>query len=707
MLYLRCPNIGHLFGYFMNGYKNVLFDRRTNQILVRRVGETKYSRIDYKPFYYMQTTEKTDFKDCYGNYMRRIEGGEKETLDRYKSAGIKIAESELDPVVKWLHQEYDSVELKCKAKDFRICMFDIETQSDRPFPLRHKIKFKKRGTDIESSDTIRNFEDTHKGHWSEYLVFDELTQTWSNYRSSCYFYNTGVDADSAEVPVNLITCTSNIDGREYTWALDEAYTDEEHPITDYKYFTTELEMFKDFLKWFHEQEFDIITGWNSDLFDIPYICNRLHKLAEMNGIDKDFTCYLSPLMKSAIRKEKRAPKTMELLGVTYEIPGLIAIDFMDAFKKFGPYDNLPNWRLETVAQLTVGRGKLEHDELPFNRFYREDWNYYVRYNRMDVELLGKIDDKLHIMDSVISFAHDCIITLPKVFSMLNTVVGYILKFIHSEHVVMNDKPSTKPIDWWYRENAWKVKQPDGNIYLQNVNWEKGETTFKEYAVKAGFVYAKPGRYRYNMSGDITSSYPHQIMMYNISPETKVIWPTKEQIESGEVIQSEINGVGFRRTDNAILPSVVRKVFGEKDYYSKLKKQALKEGNKELAVYYDSQRTNKKIIANSVYGVCLNEYFPFYDIDCARAITRGGRVCIRYLMDHTNRYYEHKQFLIDGMKEMPVVNIKFNGEDHWLAKYEDVEVQLPTGEIRTVPACEVKPDYAINPASLDKYKIEVK
>lgn len=699
----------------MQGYKNVLYDRRNNQILVRRVGETKYTKIDYKPFYYLQTNENTGIKDCYGHFMKRVEGGSPDVLKRYKQAGLHIAESDLDPVVKWLHSEYDKIELKHKASDFRICKFDIETQSDRPFPLRHKIKFKRKdgqpiktmmGRVTEVEDTIRNFEDQNKGFWKDFLVFDEVTEKWGDYRGSCYFYNTGVDAQEVAVPINLITCNSNIDGKQYTWALDEPYEDKEHPIENYKWFEDELDMMKDFLKWFHEQDFDIITGWNSDLFDIPYICNRLHKLAEMRGIEKDFTCYLSPLMRPAIRKEKRAPKTMEVLGVTFEIPGLIAIDYMDAFKKFGPFDNLPNWRLETVAQLTVGRGKLEHDELPFNVFYREDWVYYVRYNRMDVTLLDLIDDSLHILDSVISFAHDCLIPLPKVFSMLNTVIGYILKYIHSENVVMNDKPETKARDWWWEEGLWRVKQPDGNVYLQNVNWEKGETTFKEYAVKAGYVFAKPGRYRYNMSGDITSSYPHQIMMYNISPETKVIKPTREQIESGEVIMSEINGVGFRRTDDAILPSVVRKVFGEKDYYSKLKKQAIKEGNKELATFYNSQRTNKKIIANSVYGVCLNEHFPFYDIDCARAITRGGRVCIRYLMNHTNRYYENKQLLIDGMKEMPVINIRYNGENHWLAKDEIVSVKLPNGEIKEIPACEVKSDYLINPASIDKYKIEV-
>lgn len=700
----------------MVGYKNVLFDRKTNQILVRRVGQTEYEKINYKDFYYIETNEPSKYKDCFGRNMKLIEGGSADTLKRYKQSGIKIAESDFDPVVKWLHKEYDFVELNHNAKDFRICYFDIEVQSARKYPLNHLIQFKRKdGEPIKTirgrvnivEDSVRNFEE-HYGNTELYLVFDEEANTWRRYRGSCYYNPTDFPSpEKAIYPVNLICCYSTIDNKKYYWGL-EPYTDKENPIENYKWFTDELDMFKDFLKWFHQQKFDIWSGWNSDLYDIPYICNRLHNICEELGIEKDFTCYLSPLLRKAVKKNKCAPKTGEVVGETYEIPGLLCIDFMDAFKKFGPYANLPTWKLGYVADITIGRTKLAHDELPFDRFYREDYNYYVRYCGVDTDLLPALDNKQHIMDMVISFAHDCLIPLGKVYSMLNTVTGYILKFIHEKGIVMNDKPEHKPRDWWYEEGLWRVKQPDGNIYLQNVNWEKGENTFKPYAVKAGYVFAAPGRYKYVMSGDITSSYPHQIMMYNISPETKVIHPTKEQIESGEVIMSEVNGIGYRRTDDAILPSVVRKVFGEKDYYSNLKKEAKKAGDEEKAVVYECLRTNKKIIANSVYGVCLNEHFPFYDVDNARAITRGGRVCIRYIMAQTNRYYKHKQFLVDGMNEMPVINIRYNNEDHWLAKYDEIEVRVKsTGEIKKIKAVDMTTEYLINPESVDAHKIEVK
>ena len=182
------------------------------------------------------------------------------------------------------------------------------------------------------------------------------------------------------------------------------------------------------------------------------------------------------------------------------------------------------------------------------------------------------------------------------------------------------------------------------------------TTFEENAVKAGYCYAFPGRYKWVISGDIQSSYPHQIMMYNISPEVKVIKPTKEQIASGEVIQSEINGVGFKRTDDALLPSIIRQVFAERLDAKNRVKTAKKDGNELDAIYYDRKQQAKKLIINSCYGVSLNANFHMHDIDCARAITRGGRDTIRFLRDCTNRYYTSQQMIDDLPKYFPHIKI---------------------------------------------------
>lgn len=211
------------------------------------------------------------------------------------------------------------------------------------------------------------------------------------------------------------------------------------------------------------------------------------------------------------------------------------------------------------------------------------------------------------------------------------------------------------------------------------------TTFEENAVKAGYCYAFPGRYKWVISGDIQSSYPHQIMMYNISPEVKVIKPTKEQIASGEVIQSEINGVGFKRTDDALLPSIIRQVFAERLDAKNRVKVAKKEGNELDAIYYDRKQQAKKLIINSCYGVCLNANFHMHDIDCARAITRGGRDTIRFLRDCTNRYYTSQQMINDLPKYFPHIKIVLSDT----VKYYKDNEKIPV--IRNNELLEVSPN----------------
>lgn len=628
----------------MEGYKNVIYDNFNKCILIKRVNSTKFEKIDYEHFYYVESQTPTEYKDIFGRYMRKVKGGP-ETLKAIKNGGMKICESDLDPVTKFLHSEFDKTELNYSSKDFRICYFDIECQTGRPYYLHTKIKIKNKKTQQEGEVTIRDFED--KFNINEYLVYDVEKKIWSNYKGSCYHNTDFPDPMDAKCPINLLSCYSTVDNEIYMWGM-EPYTDKEHPIKNYRYFPDELEMMKDWLSWFNKQKFDILSGYNSDLFDIPYICNRLKLLAERRGIDRDFTVFLSPLARKAKQKNKCAPKTGEVIGQTFEIPGLICLDYMDAYKKFGGHQNLPTWKLDYVAELELNEHKLEY-EGSISEIYRKDWNKYVQYNEQDTLLLPKIDSKNPIMDMVVSFAIYCLVPLNKVFSMIATVEGCILRYIHSLNMVMSDLPTSDQVapDWWHDEEWYKIKEKDGNYYYQNCDWEKGEFTFEPYHVKAGYVYACPGRYGYSMSGDITSSYPHQIMMYNISPETKMIKPTQEMIDSGDYIRSEINQVWYHRNQNAVLPNVVKKVFGEKEHYSNLKKQAIREGKLEQARIYENQRGNAKILANSIYGVCLNRHFHWFDIDNARAITRGGRVCIRFLKDNTDRYYTSRQILNDA------------------------------------------------------------
>ena len=118
------------------------------------------------------------------------------------------------------------------------------------------------------------------------------------------------------------------------------------------------------------------------------------------------------------------------------------------------------------------------------------------------------------------------------------------------------------------------------------------------------------------------------MEFHISPELKVVHPTKEQIESGEVIQTDVAELGFYNRDDGILPNVVKQVFAERKVYKNKEKECHKKGDKAGEHLYHNRQMTKKLIINSVYGVSLANSFALYDPDVARAICRCARVTLR-------------------------------------------------------------------------------
>ncbi len=438
----------------------------------------------------------------------------------------------------------------------------------------------------------------------------------------------------AKYPINLISVKDSKTGKTITFGTEQ-YTGNSPLVQSYHYFASELEMMKIFIKWFRKNKYDFITGWNVQNFDMTYIINRTILLCESDIELHDFYLNLSPLKK--IRQKKLLhPVTKKHIGHYYDIAGIATLDYMDLYKNF-TFVNLESYTLQFVCQHEIKKGKTELDGA-INQIYKTDWNTFVEYNINDVDLVWELDAKKKFLELAIIFCYDSLTPFDKVFSSISTIEGYILKFMHKRNLVMPDRKNIAR-DWWHDENMYIVKDKLDLPYYQNCKEDK--KTFEPFYVKGGYVEAKPGLYKKVMSGDVISSYPHQIMQYNISVETKVIKPSQSEIDSGNLIKSEINGVYYKRTDNAILPIIVKQIFDERKHFKKLKAEAEKDGNKELATYYDSQQHIRKILINSMYGVLANKFFHFYDVDNARAITRGGRVTVRYIGEYVNLFFANE------------------------------------------------------------------
>lgn len=575
----------------MKAYKNVYYDRWNKEICVRYVGDSHYTRIPYQKDYWVKDpTGKSIVKDQFGVPMIKKQLTDKEILKTLKRNGIAVAESDLREEVKWMHDTYDKVELKATVKDFKIGVYDIECQvpEDGGFPKPEEAKF----------------------------------------------------------PINLITVIDYNTRVPTTFSTLDIHEDEY--IKNLHKHDDELIMLRDFCKWMNQENFDMITGWNSVLFDMPYIINRIRRLRAERGVKTEFENLLSPLGKRPEAKDISDKKQGNELGSSYEIPGLIHHDYMELYKTFAKHDPLPSYSLGYVSNIELGTGKLEY-EGTINTIWQTNPQQFGDYNVVDNVRIVEVEDKKQIFPLIIEYMFDCLVTLDKVYNKVPTTEGYFMRYMHNENVVMRDKPDHHE-DWWHIEGCYKVKRNDGSTYYQNCEWEKEEYDFEDFHVKAGYCYDFPGRYDDCMSFDITSSYPHHIMQFNISPEVLVKHPSAEDVASGRVILTDVNDVGFLRTDNAILPTVVKKVFDERAQYKKLAKEAEARGDKAMASVYDNRQGVKKIIINSMYGVCLAPGFHMYSIDCARAITRCARVTLRdWLKRYVEKYYVSQALLSDVQK----------------------------------------------------------
>lgn len=588
-----------------------------------------------------------------------------------KEAGIWLAESDINEIASFLNSYYFDKELTANTKDMRTAFLDLEISSGEKYKPKHRIKIKNIISKEESEVFLYQLELELDS--SLFLVFDEEKEDWKSYSDCCYTpVNEFPEPTKAKYPINLITCYSSASEKYTTFGLNP-YTGNKKTFS-YIYKEDELELLKSFVKYFYKEKFDVISGWNVDLFDMTYLVNRIILLEKMAGEKRKYEEFLSPL--GEIKQENTFDKNdiKKIIGHHYTFAGINMLDYMKVYEVFSIKDQ-PSYSLNYICQDEIKEGKTELDG-QMNIIYKTNWNLFVEYNVQDVMLVVKLDNKLKYLELIYQYSYDCRATFDKTFGKVATSEGYILNYMRHHDLVMPDRNPPKE-DWWKKEKMYIVKDKLGNDYYQNCT-DKFPTSFPDFFVKAGYCLAKPGLYKNMLSGDIRSSYPHHIMMYNISPETKVIKPSKEEIESGQLIESDINGVWFKRTDHAILPDIVKEVFNERMYYKKLKDEAKTSEEKE---FYDKRQLNKKLIINAIYGVCLNAGFHLYDIDCARVITRSARCTIRFLISTTESYYTSKAFLKDAEQYMPNINIKVNGKYYSFLKDETVSIMRNNMELK--------------------------
>ena len=385
------------------------------------------------------------------------------------------------------------------------------------------------------------------------------------------------------------------------------------PNVNYIYCQNETILLTSFLAYWRKNLPEVITGWNSQMYDIPYLAGRINRILGVKSM-KD----LSPwglVSQGEIYISGRK-------NITYDIGGVTQLDYLDLYKRF-TYTNQESYRLDYIANYELGEKKLDHNEYDtFREFYTKDWDKFVRYNIKDVQLVDRMEDKLKLIELAITMAFDAKVNFIDIHYQVRMWDTIIYNYLKEKNIVIPPKKRTSKSEKY--AGAY-VKEP------------------------------KPGKYDWVVSFDLNSLYPHLIMQYNISPET--LKDDKHPTATVDrILQEEIdfqlykdsavcaNGAMYRTDIRGFLPEIMEKIYTERTIYKKkmlAAKQKYEDTKdpklvKDIATFNNIQMA-RKIQLNSAYGAIGNEYFRYYKLENAEAITLSGQVSIRWIEDRMNNY----------------------------------------------------------------------
>ena len=418
------------------------------------------------------------------------------------------------------------------------------------------------------------------------------------------------DPKLAEEPMLSITMKNHQNKKIMVWGLHE-FQNYRDDVT-YIQCKDEASLLLKFLDVWRVIEPDIITGWNTEFFDIPYLCNRIRKV-----FDDDMVKKLSPWG----RVHDREVYQMGRKHQAYTIYGVSALDFFDLYRKF-TYTTQERYTLDHIAFVELGERKEGNPYDTFKEWYQKDYQSFIEYNITDVELVDKLEDKMRLIELCLTMAYDGKVNMTDVLGQVRYWDIVIYNHLRKKNIVIPQK-------------------------MEHEKSEKFEGAY----VKDPLV----GMHKWVMSFDLNSLYPHLIMQYNISPETLVnsgadmVEGMVDKILDGKAKNDTEhcmtpNGAFFSKKDKGFLPELMEKMYNDRVKYKKLLLEAKQEfeNTGDPAILkrisrYDNIQMAKKISLNSAYGAIGNSYFRYYDLMVATAITSSGQLSIRWIEKAINIY----------------------------------------------------------------------
>ena len=530
-----------------------------NQFLVRGVdnGERFEYRDDFFPTLFVKSNRNSKYRTLGGEKVEPVKPGTvrdcREFFKKYEDIeGFSIYGNERY-IYQYISEKYPEDEIKFDISKIKLVTLDIEVSSEQGFP----------------------------------------------------------DVESCQEEILAITIQDYTTKKIITWGA-KPFHNKQKNVT-YHHCPTEYQLLSSFIEYWMVDVPDVVTGWNIELYDIPYICKRLNRVLGEKLMKRFSNWGLVTEGETFIKGRKHT---------IFDVGGLTQLDYLNLYKKF-TYKTQESYRLDYIAEVELGQKKLDHSEFDtFKDFYTKGWQKFIEYNIVDVELVDRLEDKMKLIELALTMAYDAKVNYADVFYQVRMWDNIIYNYLKRRDIVIPPK--------------------------------KKETKNEKYAG----AYVKepiPGKYDWVVSFDLNSLYPHLIMQYNISPET-LLEERHPTATVDKILNEEINfelykdnavcanGAMFRKDMRGFLPELMEKMYGDRVIFKKKMLAAKQQYEKTPTVALEKEiaRCNniqmaKKIALNSAYGAIGNQYFRYYKLANAEAITLSGQVSIRWIENRMNSY----------------------------------------------------------------------
>lgn len=534
--------------------KNILYRGFQNGVRVQ-------SKIPFKPHLYVQSTKGDTFA-LDGAKVGRVDFDSmyeaKEYSKRYEDIDGHKIYGTTDFVAQFINEKFPGDRVKHNPDLVNILYFDIEVYSTEGFPTPEEAAY----------------------------PIDAVT-----FKSS--------------LSKSFIVFTTVEGGIQMEPLLEKGITRDQIRLKKYE---SEQDMLRAILKWWNEEQNmpDIITGWNIEGFDVPYFINRTRRLLGENKVG-DWSPWRRVNEKRIFVRGRESQ--------FYTIEGIAQLDYMKAFIKFGySYGSQESYKLDHIASVVLGDNKLTYDEqMGLHGLRDSDPGRYLAYNIKDTWLIEKLEDKMGLLDLIMTTAYKAGVNYSDCFGTTRIWDTIIYRKLSQRNVAI---PPAK---------------------------ENSKTPFAGGYVKAPHV----GMHEWVASYDLNSLYPNIIVQWNMSPETIVdgmygaLSPDiclSDDFSVDSEYSVAANGAQFSKDKQGIIPEIIVDYYAERKAIKKqmLLAQQEKENStdtdkykfdKKIARLNNAQMT-VKILLNSLYGAMSNAYFRYFDLRIAEGITLSGQLAIR-------------------------------------------------------------------------------